>query len=230
MIRTLQEILERTGQTLYDQATRQIPALLAALVIVLVSWGLAWLVRWCLLRVYDAAPMERFLSESGLRPMLGRTPVARMAGTALYYGILLLGFLTAVNVFDTRLAARIVEGTVLLLPKLIAAGAIVLAGLWLGRFLGRSVLVWTSNEELPAPRRWAAATRVGVGFTSVVVAAHVLDFAPHVFLAAFVIGCAGAAVAGSLALGLGGRDALQRALSRGQSEQKEHEPALWNHL
>jgi hypothetical protein len=230
MIGTLQEILERTGQMLYGQATVLAPALLAALVIMLVAWGLAWLVRWCLLRVYHAARLEKFLSDSGLRPMLGRTPGALMAGTALYTAILLGGFLTAISVFDSRLAAGIVEGTVYLLPKLLAAAAIVIAGLWLARYLGRSVLVWVSNERLPAPRRWAAATRVAIGFSSVVVAAHVLNFAPQVFLAAFIIGLGGAALATSLWVGLGGLDALRRALAREPTGRKEEEPELWHHL
>lgn len=230
MIGTLQEILERTGQMLYGQATLLAPALLAALVIMMVAWGLAWLVRWCLLRVYHASRLEKFLSDSGLRPMLGQMPGALMAGTALYTAILLGGFLTAISVFDTRLAAGIVEGTVYLLPKLLAAAAIVIAGLWLARYFGRSVLVWVSNEQLPGPRRWAAATRVAIAFSSVVVAAHVLNFAPHVFLSAFIIVLGGAVLATSLWVGLAGREALRRALERGPARKREEEPELWHHL
>ena len=125
-----------------------------------------------------------------------------------------------------------VEATVFLFPKLVTAGLIMVAGAWLAQFLSRSVLVWTHNEELPAPRRWAAAAKVMVMFIAVVAASEILGFAPHVFFAAFVIVGSGAVLAASLALGLGGRDAVRRYLESRDAGKlsREDEKSLWNHL
>ncbi len=123
------------------------------------------------------------------------------------------------------------QSFVFLIPKMVVAGLILLAGVWLSQFLGRSALVWAVNESLPSPRKLAGAVRVAVLFVAVVVAADQLDFARHVFLAAFVIVMGGAVLAVSLALGLGGRDAVSSYFRwRQEAGENRGERSLWNHL
>jgi len=233
MIRALQEILTRAGETLWEQTVLFVPALLAALVILGVAWGLAWAARWASLRLFKVAALDNFLADSGLRSMMGRAgraPGARLVASSLYVLILLGGALTALSVFNTRLTGQMVDGVASLLPRLLTAAAILLAGFWVARFLARETLVWASNEELPHPRRWAAAVRIGVSFAAVVAGSEVLNFAPQVFLAAFIITGGGAALAASLALGMGTRDAVRHALTQRQGMKEESERALWSHL
>ncbi len=105
--------------------------------------------------------------------------------------------------FGTDLTTQIIQSFVFLLPKLVVAGLILLAGAWLGQYLGRSMLVWAVNENFPSPRRLAAVVRILIMFVAVVVAADQLNFARSVFLAAFIIFVGGAVLAASLAIGLG---------------------------
>jgi hypothetical protein len=139
-------------------------------------------------------------------------------------------------VFDTQLTTQMIESFVFLLPKMVVAGLILLAGGWLAQYLGRSMLVWAVNESLPAPRRMAAAVRVVIMFVAVVVAADQLNFARNVFLAAFIILVGGAALAASLAFGLSGGTTLRRVLDERREEAGEgregesRERSLWNHL
>ena len=129
-----------------------------------------------------------------------------------YWVILLVGLLTALSAFDTSLSSEIIEALVFLLPKVVTAALIVLGGAWLGQYLGRSILVWAVNEDIPAPRRLAGGVRVVIVFVSVVVAAVQLNFASNVFFAAFVLLVGGVILALSLALGLGSREWVQRYL------------------
>jgi len=87
MIGTLQEILERTGQMLYGQATLLAPALLAALVNNDGGVGVGVAVRWCLLRVYHASRLEKFFVDSGLRPMFGADAGRADGGHGAVHGI-----------------------------------------------------------------------------------------------------------------------------------------------
>jgi hypothetical protein len=68
-------------------------------------------------------------------------------------------------------------------------------------------------------------------FAAVVVAADQLDFGRNVFLAAFIMLVGGAALAASLALGLGGREAIRRHLEKELAPpEQQAERSLWNHL
>lgn len=233
MIATLQQILERTLERLGTITTTYLPPLLAGLVIFAVALLFARLARWLLLRVTKASGFEQFLAQSGLSSMLGRSGrlrAARLVSATLFWAIALIGALTALSAFNTNLTTRIIEAVVFLLPKLVTAGAIVLAGAWLGQYLGRSVLVWSCNEGVPYPRALATAVRLFVIFVSVVVAADHLDFARTVFLAAFIMVVGGMTVAASIAVGIGAHDAVQRHVREAERDAAGQEKSLWDHL
>lgn len=233
MIRTLQDVLDRVVDTISFHLTTYVPPLVVALIVLALFWLVAKLVRWLMTKAIKGAGIDRFLSDSGLRSMFdsaGRLHGTPLIAGAAYWLIVAGGVLAALNVFGTDLTSRMVEATVFLFPKAVTAGLILLVGAWLAQFLGRSVLVWASNEEIPGPRRMAAATRIVTMFVAVVVASDVLDFAPRVFFAAFVILVGGAVLAASLAVGLGGRDAIRGYLGERKSKQEEDEKSLWSHL
>lgn len=217
MIQTLQQVFEKALERLSAQIITYVPPLLVALAILVFAILSAHLARVIITRVFKGNAADRFLAESGFASVLpggGPVHVAPLASAAVYWLILILGILTAVNVFDTSLTSQIVEATVFLFPKLIAAGAILLAGVWLAQYLGRSALIWACNEEIPRPRRIASGVRVAVVFIAVVVVADILNFAGRVFFAAFVIFAGGVVLTCSLALGLGARGAVYDWLVR----------------
>jgi hypothetical protein len=233
MIRVLQEIFERSIARLSQHLITYVPPLIVAAVTLLVAFLIALALRWLILRAIKGAALDRFLRDSGLASVAGRSGRLRaaslMAGVA-YWVILGIGLLTAIDVFDTTLTSRIVEGTVFAVPKLLTAGAILLAGFWLSRYLGRSALVWAVNEGVPFARRVGAAVKVVVLFVAVVVAADMLGFAERVFFAAFVILVGGAALTASIASGLALRSFLERSAGSGRESVEEEERSLWNHL
>lgn len=227
----LQRILEMTVERLSQMLDLYLPPTLALIVIVLTFYLVALLARWLLLRIFKGARMERFLRQSGLTSIFLRSRplhASRMVARTVFWIILGAGVLTGLNAFNTALASRLVETVVLLAPKLVAAGFILLAGFWLGQYLGRSTLVWAVNEDLPSARLMAAAVRILIVFASVVVAADHLDFAKNVFLTAFVLLVGGAVLAASLALGLGSRGAAQRWFTA--EKRAVEEESFWKHL
>jgi mechanosensitive ion channel-like protein len=234
MWETMQQVLKGVLARLEGQMTTYLPPLFAALITMLGAYLSAVLVRWVLNRIFKGIAVDRFLRRSGLAFMLdpsGRLRATRLVSEAAYWLILLTGFLIGLSVFNTDLTTQMTQSFVLLLPKLVVAALILLAGAWLAQYLGRSTLVWAVNESLPSPRKLSGAVRIVIMFVAVVVAAEQLDFARNVFLAAFIILLGGAALAASLALGLGGRDAAKRYFQeRAESGEDEAKRSLWSHL
>lgn len=233
MIEILRKVLEGALERLHQHVTTYLPSLLAALTLVLGAYLMAVVVRWVIYRIFKGLSMDKFLRQSGIAFMVdssGRLRATRLVAETAFWAILLSGVLVGVNVFETDLTTQIIQSFVFLLPKLVVAGLILLAGAWLGQYLGRSMLVWAVNEGFPSPRRLAVVVRILIMFVAVVVAADQLNFARSVFLAAFIIFVGGAVLAASLAIGLG-HGGLHRFLEEKREQTGESgSRSLWSHL
>jgi hypothetical protein len=236
MSETLWTIFAGVLERLRFQATTHLPSLIAAGIILIGAYLFAVIARGLIYRIFKGATIDRFLRQTGVAFMIdptGGLRATRLVAETTYWGVLIAGILTGLSVFGTDLTSQLIEGFVLLVPKLLVAGFILLAGAWLSQYLSRSMLVWAFNEGLPGPRRLGAAVRVVVFFVAVVVAADYLDFARSVFLAAFIMFMGGLILAVGLAVGLG-KSHTMRQYFEGKPESYESEPererSLWTHL
>ncbi len=235
MLGLLEQIVRQTAERISSQILTYAPGLLAALFILAVSLIIAKLVRWLVIKIFKGITMDRFLRISGLSSMIaqsGRLQTPQVAAKTAYWIILVAGILVALNSFNSALSSRLTERIVLLFPKLAAAAAIIIIGAWIGRYLGRTTLVWAVNEGLPWPRKLSAFVRAIFTFAGVVAAADHLNFAKDVFLAAFIMIVGGIVLAGSITLGLSGRESMRRYLheKKKMSAENSDDRPVWRHL
>jgi hypothetical protein len=201
--------------------------------VILAALLVASVARRVLYRIFKGAEIDRFMRRTGIAHIIdpsGRFRATRIAAETTYWSILTVGILTGLSVFGTDLTAHLIQSFVFLIPRLVIAGLIVLAGVWLSQYLARCMLVWAFNETLPYPRRLAAGVRVMVLFIAIVVAADYLNFARSVFLTAFIILVGGLVLAGSLAFGIGASTRVRLYLHGPQSKPEDEERSLWTHL
>jgi hypothetical protein len=226
---SFQEALTR----LHYQATTYLPSLLAAAIILLAAYIAAIFARWLIYRIFKGFALDKLLRETGVVYVLapsGRLQATRVAAEAVFWCILLSGFLLGLSVFQTDLATQVARGIESLLPKLFLAILILVGGSWLSQYLGRGALVWAAGENLPSPHRIGTAVRALVMFTAVVIAADQLHFSGTVFLAAFIIIVGGAVLAAALAIGRGYR-ATRHVFEDGRRRsEKSAEGSLWSRL
>jgi hypothetical protein len=139
---------------------------------------------------------------------------ARVCARGVFWLIFGFAVLLAIDSLHTALGSQLVAAAVMYLPRLVTAGLVVLAGLWLGRFLARGVLIWAVNEGV-GPARWlASAVRAGVGLLTVVAAAEQLGVARTATLAVLIIVLSGGVLAAALAFGLGCRKRVEQWLDQ----------------
>ncbi len=240
MIETLDAIIRGAIGRLSQQVQHDLPPFIAALAILGVAFVVARVARWLVRRAFKGIELDLWLRRTGVSAILnpsGTMRASRLTARIVYWCILAAGFVGALNALGTEFSSRIAEQIVYLFPKLAGAALILVAGAWLGQYLGRSALIWAVNEDLPAPRRVALAVRAFVVFASVVIASDALNFARPVFLAAFVVVLGGAALAAALAIGLGTSHAVRRRVeertARAETPEERQMTAggtLWNHL
>jgi hypothetical protein len=236
VIETLNAIVRGALERLYQQVTTDLPPLIAAAAIFILAYLFAMLARWLVRRVFKGLELDRWLQRSGISEMIdhyGHLRASRMVANVVYWTILMMGILVALNAVGAGLTSRIVDSALLGLPRIVAGVAIVLGGVLLAKYLGRGTLVWAVNEDLPSPRKLAALVRALIVFVAIVAAADTLDFARTVFLSAFILILGGGVLAIGIALGLSMRDVFKGYLRERyrHSESSDHEErSLWNHL
>jgi hypothetical protein len=234
MYAALKTILVGAIERLESYAGAFLPPLLAAMVLLCLTYLAARSAHWVLSRAFKGEAVDRFLRLSGIAFLLdrsGRLRATRIVAEFTFWSIIIAGLMLSVSVFDTNLSARVVNAIAFLLPKLVTAGLILLSGTWLSLYCSRSVLVWAVNEDLPSPRHVALGVRVFVFFVAVVVAADQLDFARGVFLAAFIIILGGAVLTAGLAIGIAAGRSMAHFIERKRQEGAEAgERSLWTHL
>jgi|WetSurMetagenome_2_1015567.scaffolds.fasta_scaffold145613_2 hypothetical protein len=206
-------VLGDAWQRFQEQCLWVVPHILASLLVlgigILIAMAIRRLGNWLLV----ASRVDRRLARLGISSALEtvgiRSTVGAIAGCAQWVVIFVAGML-ALYSLDARLASDLAERFFLYLPHLCVALAIVAAGIFSSRFLGRSVLIAAVNGEMPGARVLAGATRAGVLLLTAAVASEHLGIGKVTLATAFAILFGGATLAAAIALGLGLQDVVRR--------------------
>lgn len=206
-------ILDKAG----NQLGGFLPRLAGALVLLVLGIVLARLIARILGKVLEAAGLddlaERWGAHEALdRAGLGRSLVGTIAG-AIRIGLTLVVVFAALSLLGLQFLSESLNEAVLLLPKLLVAGALLLAGVVLGGLVRERVDRLADQMDLPVPLGLFAQIVVVSVFAITAAAQIAVSSAILLVLVAIVL----AAAVGSLALafGLGGRE-VAGALSAGR--------------
>jgi hypothetical protein len=205
---------------------RLLPGLMAMLLILVLSLVLALAVRLVLKRLLAGIALDRRLREWGFLSTVAGESVPKVSPALLvsrlgYWTVLLAGFLVGLNVFEgtSGLAVRLLS----FLPQVLAAILISLVGLVLARFLERSVLISAVNMGIHSARLLG----LGVKWLVVVLAAAMaldhLGVGGTILTISFGVLFGGVALALSLALGLGSREAVSKSWEKRLQQQKKEQ-------
>jgi hypothetical protein len=230
MWQSFQTVLEASWRQFAGQVGEMLPNLLASLLIVAVGVVLGLIAgtvaRWILV----AAQADRAAARLGIGETLGAVgvpSVARLVARLVRWGVIAVAFIPALYSLDARVASDLVGRTLVYLPHVVVALALLWFAMLLSRFLGRGVLIAAVNWQMPSARVLAALTRIGVMLVAVAVALEDLGIGRATALTAFAILFGGVTLAAALAVGLGAQDLVRRWLAqwpRSADEAEERDP------
>jgi small-conductance mechanosensitive channel len=180
------------------------------LVLVLLGLFVGWVAKQVVYGVLRVLRFDRLCDRLGVGMLVERTGLARsssyFAGEIVQGLIVLTALLAGLNALGTPLTRNLVERTFVYLPHLLAAVLILIVGVLVSRFLGRSVLIAAVNENLPSARLLAGLTRFFVMVVTVVAALDELGIGRTTIIVTFAITFGGLVTAAAIAFGLGARD------------------------
>ncbi len=137
-------------QNLSADVLSAVPKLIKAVIIGVVSWFVAKIVRDIVTNIAAAAGSERLASRLGLTRSMPNQTLAGIAGTLVFVTILVPGIISALQALDIEAisgpAILMLNQVTLMLPRVLTAGALIALSYFIGRFL--SELVTTTLATL----------------------------------------------------------------------------------
>jgi hypothetical protein len=217
MWQQIQRIVDRATTRILDSIANFLPGLIVLAVIVAVALLIALMTRYVLIRVLRGLDFDRYANQFGVTMgvewPVGRSPSLFIARAA-YWTILFLGLLVGLTALDATMPSQFAMSIFQFLPHLLAALFILIIGGLLARFLARSVLIGAVNMRIHYARALSLAVKWLLLIIAAAMALDHIGIGRTILLLAFGIVFGGIVLATALAIGLGARDVVARALER----------------
>jgi hypothetical protein len=225
-------ILDQAMAQIADHIASFLPGLLVSLVLVLATFVVAVVARVVVVRLLRGVDADRRAEHVGLPALLGLPPSSSLSetiGRVAYWTILILGLLISLTTLNATLPSRLAFNVFEYVPHMLAALMILVVGAISARFLARSVLIGAVNMQLQSARLLSVAVKWLVLLVTVAMALDHLGIGRTVLLLSFGILFGGVVFAAALAVGLGARDVVARALEQRLRERPPVDDKV-NHL
>ena len=205
-------------QNLYNGFIDFLPSFLVAVIVLVVGWILASFIARVLKSLLVSAKFDEFGDRLGLDQVSNRTGVKMsVAGTIAWlvkWFLLVALFLGAADILGLDQISNFLRDVLGYIPNVVAAAAILLAGLLVARFLSRVVRGAVQAAGLASADLLAAVTQWSIAVFTVLATLQQLGVAAAFVQTLYTGFIAMVAIAGGLAFGLGGREHATRILNK----------------
>jgi len=211
--RMLAQAFERLGSVL----VADLPGVVAMLLVLAGALVAATVVRALLRRGLSRAGFDRRAREWGMTTGRSLDPhhePSWLVARGAFWCVLIGGIALALDVLGSSTTTALGLTIISFLPRLVIGVLILLVGIGAARFLERTVLIGAVNRQLHQARHLALAVKWLVLILAAAMALEHVGVGGGLASLAFAIVLGGVMLAAALAVGLGSRDAVARALER----------------
>jgi hypothetical protein len=226
MVQGIQRALEVAGTRIVDGIANFLPGALVLMLLLVGSLIVAVIVRFIVFRTLNGLDFDRRAELVGLS-LAEWTPsrsASKLISAMAYWTVLLIGLLAGLAALDAALPSQFATSALEYLPHLIAALAILVVGSIIARFLARAVLIEAVNMGLQSARLLSLTVKWLVVIVAAAMALDHVGIGRTALLLAFAIVFGGVVLATALAVGLGAKDVVSRALEKRLREPVHKDP------
>lgn len=187
-----------------------LPILLGVFIILIVGCIIAGMLRSVVIKVLKLIQLDTASEKAGVGDVLRRGGIrqtlSELIGMLIYWLIMLLVFMTALNALGMTVAASLLDKVILYIPNVIAAVFILALGIFFSSMVGTIVRTTSSNAGISQAKFLGQVTQTIIMIFAAVItleqlniASSILNFAINIILASIGLGFA-------IAVGLGSKD------------------------
>jgi small-conductance mechanosensitive channel len=194
-----------------------IPNLVNGLIILVVGYLIARVVRWVLATILRRLKFDPLIERTGitgsLRGLGVKTPLSEILGQTIFTLLLLSFLITSTRLMGLGAVALLLENLLNFLPNMIAAVIIFLLGGVIAQFVGNLVTTLGTASGITYAARLGRIIQYLISLFVVVLALGQLGIDTAILVTAITIGIAAFGLALGLALGLGARAVVYNILA-----------------
>jgi hypothetical protein len=213
----IERIMSEAAGRIVTSVAAFMPGVLALVTILVVAGVLAMIVRQIIVKALQGLEFDRRASQWGLNAFAEWSPtksITMVVARGVQWTILVLGALVGLTALDAAMPSRFALSVFDYLPHVVAALIVLVIGSVLAQFLSRAVLIGAVNMRIHSARALSLAVKWMLLIVSASMALEQLGIGRQILLLAFGILFGGVVLATSLAIGLGAKDAVGRAIDR----------------
>jgi flagellar biosynthesis protein FliQ len=195
-----------------------LPRILLAVVIVVVGWMVAKMVRFAIVKglravnfnvLTERAGMDTFLRDGGIR-----ADTSEILALLFYWLVILASLVIGFNLLGLEYITDLLGRVVWFLPKVMVALLILAFGAYFARFIGNAVIAYCRNVHLQDGDILGRLAQYAILAFVVLIALDQVDVGGDIVRQTFLIVLAGVVLALALAFGIGGKDWAAEMLER----------------
>lgn len=213
----VEHILAEAARRSVESVAAFMPGMLALMMILLAAIVVAVIARIIVLRALRGIDFDRRASQWGMGAFgdwSHTKGLSAFIARAVQWTILVIGLLTGLTALDAAMPAEFALSIFRYMPHLVAAAIVLIVGAVLAQFLSRAVLIGAVNMQLQSARVLSLFVRWMVLIVATSMALDQLGIGRQIVVLAFGLLFGGIIFAAALAIGLGAKDVVGRALER----------------
>ena len=187
-----------------------LPTLIGVLVILIIGWIIAGILKSVVVKLLKLIQLDTASEKSGLADILRRGGIrhtlSELIGVLIYWLIMLLVFMTALNALGMTVAAALLDKVILYIPNVIAAMFILALGIFFSSMIGTVVRTASSNAGIPQSKFLGQVTQAVIMIFAAVITLEQLNIASSILNLTINIILASMGLAMAIAVGLGSKD------------------------
>lgn len=199
-----------------------LPTLLGALIILVIGWMVANLIRKIVSQVLKLIHLDDLADKAGISEALSKgglkTTTCEILSGLVYWLVIIMVLIIVVNALGMPEASNVLESLFDYIPNVIAAIFVLIIGMFLANFVSGIVRTAGGNANLPKPEIFAGISRWAIIIFASTISLRELGIAPLLVTTTFNILFGGVCLALALAFGLGGKDAAAKYLEQLQKK------------
>jgi hypothetical protein len=194
-----------------------IPAIIGAVVILVIGWLIAKLIEAVVIRILKAVRLDIASDKAGMAKILAqgeiRLTISEIIGVLVYWIIILMAITSALNALNLTIAADLMAKLVEYVPNILGAVFALIVGSILANFVATIVRTTASNAGIAKAKMLGQLTQVVLIVVAVVMAIEQLRIASTLIVLAVNVILISIGLGIAIAFGLGCKDLAGKFMS-----------------